>query len=211
MQNLIRVSLIVNGREFATFSVNDRLMQGHPSWTGLFKTFPPEEQFARGLRVNLGRQNSSFDEEIARLTGIFKDLNVSGWQNGPIQTARVVGKLQSPPSDSKDGFATLDLELERVEARGAMFVLDGAHGVRHKRYLRIEYKHRTSNGSDDSRFKSWHPGDRLAVSGQVLWDTDRNGFYEIHPDSSSQVKVLSPADDGASSTVGLWWDKLWSK
>lgn len=203
------MTLIVNGRDYASYVVNDRLKQGHHSWTGTVRTMSAEETFVNGLRVNINKETPG--DEFSRVTTLFKNIGISGWEQTPVPAARVVGVLRHSPSAGGDDYVSLDLELERVETRGHAFILDGNHGIAHKRYIRVEEKRRGENGVEDTRYKGWKIGDRFAVEGPAFRDTDRNTFFEVHPVDPSHVIPLKPGDDGASSTVGLWWDRIVSK
>ena len=203
------MTLIVNGKDFASFAVNDRLKQGHHSWTGTVRPLTPQEHFVNGLRVNLNKETPG--DEFSRVTTLFKTVGLSGWEPAPVSNARVIGTLRHEPSAGGDDYVSLDLEVERVEARGYAFILDENHGIAHKRYIRIEEKRRGNNGVEDTRYKGWKIGDRFAVDGPAFWDTDRYGFFEIHPVDPSHVVVLKPGDGGSSSGVSLWWDRIFSK
>ena len=66
--------------------------------------------------------------------------------------------------------------------------VDGIHGVRHTRYIRIEY---------DPPFlhAGWYAivpreGERGRICGEVKWDTDDEGWYEIHPHHPAAITKL---------------------
>jgi hypothetical protein len=202
------LTLIVNGHDFASFEIDQTLKQRHAEWSSPIGTQSPAEQFVNSLRVNVNKPSTVADERVARVTTIFKLNDISGWKGGPVSSARVVGVLRNPPSAGDDGYVSLDLELERAEVGNYAFVLDGNGGVGHKRFIRVEYKNRASNGSVDARYKSWQVGTRLAIEGPVAWDTDRQGFFELHPDSQSQISPLAANDSGATPNLVLWWRRL---
>lgn len=204
------VTLIVNGHDFASFDVNDTLRQRHAEWSKSIGTSDPSEEFVRGLRVNVNKQSTHSDERVARVTTVFKVSDISGWKSGPISTARVIGTLRNPPSPGDDGYVSLDLEVETVEANNLAFVLDDHSGIGHQRFIRIEYKNRDSKGVVDTRYRNWPVGTRFAIDAPVAWDTDRQGFFELHPDSASQVVTLARGDSGRTSTVVLWWRRVTS-
>jgi hypothetical protein len=205
------VTLIVNGHNFADFEVGDTLKQRHSEWSHPVGSPSVEEQFVNGLRVNVNKASTVADERLARVTTLFKLSDISGWKDRPIRQARAVGVLRNPPSAGDDGFVSLDLELERIEVNNLAFVLDEHSGIAHKRFIRVEYKNRDGNGNVDTRYKGWSPGTRFAIQGPVAWDTDRDGFYELHPDNPGEVSTLAPNDSGATSTVVLWWRRLTQK
>jgi hypothetical protein len=197
-----RVVLIVNGHDLVTFDVGDTLKQRHAEWSHTVRQMPAGEQFVNGLRVNVNKASTVADERLARVTTLFKLSDISGWKGAPVSTARGVGSLVNPPSPGDDGFVSLDLELELIETMNNGFVLDGNSGIGHKRYIRVEYKNRDASGNVDERYKNWPVGTRLIVEAPVFWDTDRDGFYELHPDSPGQVDPLKPGESGA--TVPKW-------
>jgi hypothetical protein len=201
-------TLIVNGHDFASFDVGETLKQRHSDWARTVRPLSTDQQFVNGLRVNLNKASTVMDEKLARVTTIFKLSDISGWKSGPVSQARAVGVLRNSPSPGDDGFVSLDLELEIVEANHRSYVLDDRHGVGHKRYLRVEYKNRYSSGYVDDRYKGWTIGTTLVVEAPVAWDTDRNGFFELHPDNPTQVAQLLQNDSGATSSMVLWWRRF---
>lgn len=205
------VTLIVNGHNFADFEVGDTLKQRHSEWSHPVGSPSIEDQFVNGLRVNVNKASTVADERVARVTTLFKLSDISGWKDRPITWARAIGVLRNPPSAGDDGFVSLDLELERIEVNSLAFILDEHSGIGHKRFIRVEYKNRDGKGNVDARYKGWSPGTRFAIQGPVAWDTDRDGFYELHPDNSAQVSTLATNDSGATSTAVLWWRRLTQK
>jgi hypothetical protein len=202
------VTLVVNGHDFASFDVGDTLKQRHAEWSRPIRPMGPAEQFVRGLRVNVNKPSTVADERLARATTVFKLSDISGWKAGPVSTARAIGVLENRPSAGDDGFVSLDLGLQVVEVGGQAFVLDGHSGIGHKRFIRVEYKNRDSKGNVDSRYKNWSVGARLVVEAPVAWDTDRHGFYELHPENATQVSILRPGESGETSGIVLWWKRL---
>ena len=202
------VTLFVNGHDFANFEVGDTLKQRHAEWSSPIKPISRQEQFVRGLRFNINSQSKHSDEELARVTTIFKLSDISGWKPGPVPSARAVGILRHLPSPGDDGFVSLDLELEEVEINNEAFVLDEHNGIGHKRFIRVEYKNRAGNGNVDYRYKNWLVGQRLVIDAPVAWDTDRQGFYELHPDNAGQINTLMPSESGQTPGLVLWWRKL---
>jgi hypothetical protein len=189
----------------------EQLDKDRPAWRHLFKPFTAEERFVWGLRVEpIAGGSSRFDELISGLTTLAKKHHISGWQDGPIKQYRpndylttddavkqdppiahavVVGRLINPPSPGTDGYVSLDLELEEIgvyDTSGKLteYPVKTAAGVPHSRYIRVEYFRIKPGESDDDRYKSenWKVGERFYAEGRILWDTDRSGFYEVHPD-----------------------------
>jgi hypothetical protein len=167
-------------------------------------TFPrrlgADEQFVNRLRVTQARASKHADEYIAGASTVFKNLGISGWQSGPVKHAEIVGTLYHPPSAGTDDCVSLDLDVERVVVgrkwlglKENAFDIGTSGGVPHHRYIRIEYAHRSTGGQDDARYEGWKVGDKLRVAGPVRWDTDREGFFELHPTRAQDVTVVPSA------------------
>jgi hypothetical protein len=189
----------------------EQLDKDRPAWRHLFKPLSTEDRFLWGLRVEpMAGGSSRLDELISGVTTIAKQYHISGWQDGPIRQYRqndqlttddavkqdqqishasLVGTLINPPSPGTDGYVSLDLNLEGIKiyySGGEIkeYQVNAAAGVPHHRYIRVEYLRIKQGEPDDDRYKSenWKVGDRFYAEGKIQWDTDRGGFYEIHPD-----------------------------
>jgi hypothetical protein len=208
---ITHVALIANGHELGSFDINETLKQRHSEWSAPLRSLSVAEQFANGLRVNLNKASTESDENIARVSTVFKISDISGWKTKDVRYAHAIGVLKNAPSPGTDDFVSLDLQLERIEAMNTGFDLDEKHDIKHPRFIRVEYKNRDESGHVDTRYSGWPVGTRLVVDAPVLWDTDRNGFYELHPDQASQVSPLAPGASGATSSVVLWWRRLFGR
>jgi hypothetical protein len=187
-----KLVLLVNGKPFLTWEVNERLKRGHASCMRLLKPLSPAEQLAHRLRVEMPKQGEGWAEKLAILTTRFKVAGISGWDDSmPVKTARVVGCLKRPPSVGTDNCVSLDLQVERLEAAGQSIELDGKRAVAHTRFVRIEYVYCGVGRTPDERFKTWQVGDRFEASGAVRFDTDGAGHLEIHPGGPAEIKVVS--------------------
>ena len=184
------LTLVVNGSEYIDCEINQRLRRGCPSWTGFWETVSPEDQFVNGLRVVNMSESGDFDRLTTAFTGFFKVQDISGWEVAPVKKAKIVGTLKHAPSPGLDEFVSLDLQIESIKVNGKKYILDGNQSLRHLRFIRVEYHHRKNNGEDDERFKQWQVGQRFEVEGEILRDTDRATFYEIHPKKSGDIKQL---------------------
>lgn len=190
------VHLVVNGRELVGADINQWLTDSNPQWMHLLRPgLAPEELFARTLRVLPNEPIGAFSESVAILTtNAFKLRGISGWL-GTDLIACAYGTVIRPPAKSTDGLATIDLRLESVELNGRRFVLDGAHGINLDRYLRVEYMY---GGFPPLPMGNPVPGDgqTVRICGNVKWDTDHEGWYEIHPRSPRDVEIVrqSPID-----------------
>ncbi len=186
------ITLIVNGRDWHSVSVPGGIELDHnrPAWRQFLRTLSNEERFAWGLRVD-GDYNGvgRLDEIVAALTTKFKELGISGWQTGPVEgdaqlQATAIGVIIRKPSFGTDGFASLDLRLESVMVGNSTFNVNNPNDIPHPRFIRIEYKHGGNPVPTE--------GARVRIGGVVKWDTDKGGFYEIHPRGPQDVQVLGP-------------------
>jgi hypothetical protein len=201
-----KVTVLVNGKVLRESVADKRLKKGDATYVDSFRTLSPEEYFLYGLRANLNRSSGGMDQYGSGITtAIGKDRNVSGWESRPLSQATLLGTLQHNPSPGTDRFVSLDIEVEQVQASGQTFLLGGDHTA--PRYIRIEYVKGT-----DVRYADWHIGDRFRISGEVFWDTDQNGFYELHPTDPSQVQVVNQTetltgtpDILAAQKKAGWW------
>ncbi|MDQ6942880.1 MAG: hypothetical protein M3169_10270 [Candidatus Eremiobacteraeota bacterium] len=188
--------LKVNGHNFGglmAFPQNVILDKQSPSWRYDLKSLSHAEMFAYGLRDEIAPITGHLGEEISRFTTEFKKLGISGWQRGPLVNdpqfprATAVGYVRHPPSPGDDGFVSLDLQLESVDIGGENFSVDGSGSVGLQRYVRVEYCHHAN---------AWpRLDDHVQISGRVVWDTDKNGFFEIHPDGPADVKVIDASGE----------------
>jgi hypothetical protein len=182
------LTVIVNGRELASFSINERLRQGNSYWQTKIRPMSDAEYFVQGLRVNIVKGDGSDDYFSFIATPAAKMRGFSGWDS-PVNEARTVtavGVLQHPPSFGLDAGVSLDLKLEQIVVDGRPFILDDTKGIRHERFIRVEYRFGT-----DERFRNWHVGDKIWVTGEIKRDRDRTTFYEIHLHDASQIDRVS--------------------
>jgi hypothetical protein len=107
------------------------------------------------------------------------------------------GRLIHPPSCGSDGYVSLDLEVSKVTV-GRKFlgllsntVAVNTDDVPHPRFIRIEYLRVDRRGHSDERYADWKVGDKFQVSGPVEWDTDKSGFFELHPVGEKAVRVTN--------------------
>ena len=199
------------GETFPVLPSGQKLDKNRPAWRHLFRAVSAEERFLLGLRVEpIPVESNWLGQLIAGITTEFKKLRVSGWQNGPLEQYRAddqftsdgdakndpliervsaEGVLYKPPRSGTDGYVTLDLRLQTVtifNANGTKneYAVNTEGGIPHRRYIRVEYKWRKKGQPNDRRYRTekWSVGDRFYAEGGIRWDTDWNGFYEIHPD-----------------------------
>jgi hypothetical protein len=191
------VTLFVNNVVLAgpirVLADGQQLDHDRPTWRHLLKPdADARTRFLWGLRaVPNSRPSGHLDEWLSAGTSIFKRGGISGWRPGPMPTdeqlvATVEGDLYAEPSSGTDGFVTLDLQLRAVILEDRAMEIGSPTGIPRPRYIRVEYV----NG-DDMRYAGWRIGTRLRVTGPVKWDTDRDGFFEIHPTRSEDLVVVT--------------------
>ena len=212
------------GETLSVLPSGQKLSIDRPAWRHLFKAASAEERFILGLRVEpIPVESNWLGQLIAGITTEFKKLRVSGWQNGPLEQYRAddqftsdgdakndpliehvsaEGVLYKPPRSGTDGYVTLDLRLQTVtifNANGTKteYAVNTEGGIPHRRYIRVEYKWRKKGQPNDRRYRTekWSVGDHFYAEGSIRWDTDWNGFYEIHPDFSEAFlrRLKSPS------------------
>ena len=139
---------------------------------------------------------------LARVTGVmttplFKKRGISGWLRTPRQKECPASRAESydlpvtcasgevkNKATSSDGLQTIDLKVttvERVEGPGPPVVIDLVSFTQ-PRYLRVESRY----GHDIAKMEK-----PARICGRLRWDTDFEGWWEIHPRSASDVQALS--------------------
>jgi hypothetical protein len=197
------ITLVVNGNDYKTVAIEDPLNSRCWYW----RSQDPDDHdlniFASSLRMLPNKRLNLLDKVTGIFTtNLFKKHGISGWLLNPVErqcngsAPRSDRTLALPPicatgeviakGISDDGLETIDLRLARLESfpgdsRGTSqdLVLDKTQGFVQPRYLRVEngYRH-------NQVFK----GDIARICGDVLWDTDREGWWEIHPRKSDDVR-----------------------
>jgi hypothetical protein len=157
-------------------------------WTRVLKpSYTLEQALAHTLRMLANNPVDWLSEVVgAATTYLFKDTGISGWDATNVPTTCATGTVFRTPAWSTDGLATIDLRLESILVGDKEFVLDDGHEVKHTRFIRIEDK--------DFLYLGHTIGDkqRVQICGEVVWDTDQEGWYEIHPRGSSDVRRSAP-------------------
>ena len=201
-----RIALVVNGIECTPEEVTKPLNSRYWFWRKV-RDIDPYADPNSLLRTLRKKPNDSLPW-LARVTGffttpLFKKRGISGWIKCPEQKEKdsvdkdcgrvpalvcATGKVFQSPALSNDGLATIDLALDSLEfcsdthncyQRGD---LDQTQVAVRPRYLRIEYRH--------ERNQVPLKNDRVRICGQLLWDTDREGWWEIQPQGGSDVEFL---------------------
>ena len=142
-------------------------------------------------------------------TSLGKKMGVSGWLSCPDSRECLKGTrrntcAESPKSvcvtgsvcasaTSTDGLASIDLAVSKIEfcrevdGCADQVTLNDLDPV-NQRYLRIEYRykrHRVPKEKEQVRF-----------CGRLRWDTDQEGWWEIHTDKCHDVHFLGSGKDG---------------
>jgi hypothetical protein len=198
------ITLLVNGTVYASSEVSTPLNSHYWFWTNLsgLDRYAEPASFARSLRLKPNEKLSW----IARATGfvttpLFKKRGISGWLKCPEEQedlssvkscSRVpprvcaTGKVFRSPAISNDGFATIDLSLtvlefcSEPESCSKRVELNDPRDPIGRRYLRVEYRHRKNRVPKKD--------EQVRICGRLLWDTDREGWWEIHPRDPNDVQ-----------------------
>jgi PLAT/LH2 domain len=189
------IHLIINGAEWVSFAIQRWLTQDHPVWAqGIRTGWSRERRFVRTTRVQANAKLAPGDETIALLTtSLFKLQGISGWFGTAIPRTCATGTVIRR-AISSDGLATIDLQLAMLNIGGDQrYRLDAGHGIRTPRYIRVEYFF------PPAPFSVPRTGQCVHICGTVMWDTDHEGWYEIHPAGPNDVQVLGPGKCDAAA------------
>ncbi len=196
------IHLLVNDAEFISRTINVWLAddEGAGRWWWMllvpnYNYTAPAEMFALTQRMLPSNELSELDKDVAAFTTpVFKDRGISGWVDvgrflgRELQGVVAIGRLARDPAVSTDDLVTIDLELEQLRADGQRFHFPRP-GVNLPRFLRVE----CLTVHLGTRLASLRTGVRMKFGGWLRWDTDDEGWYEIHPQSGADVTFLPPA------------------
>lgn len=191
-----QIVLLVNGKECAPEPVTQPLNSRFWFWRRVngFNPYLDPTSFVRSLRLQ-PNDPLPWHAKVAGFftTTLFKRRGISGWLDCPEQKQDVrndkpcaavpelvcaSGDLVRSPAVSTDGLATIDIKLDKLEFcsenTGCYQDVDlrTAPGFAKPRYLRIEYHFKEKKFPKDKQ--------SLRVCGNLRWDTDREGWWEIH-------------------------------
>lgn len=189
------IHLIVNGVDWVSVTVQPWLNMTNPFWKrNVRPAWSDARRFARTMRLRPNEKLGPGDETIAILTTTqFKLMGISGWLGSGVPRTCATGKVMRRAL-STDGLATIDLELALLDIGGRRYRFDPGHGIRAPRYVRVEYFFPQAPESVPDA------GQCVQICGTVKWDTDREGWYEIHPSGAADVKVVG---EGACNAASL--------
>jgi hypothetical protein len=188
------VTLLVNGVEFKSVQVDHALNSSCWYWRSPVSTDSGLSLLAHSLRIKANKNLNFLDKTTGFLTtNAFKEHGISGWLPDPVSrecprsknlqlntfeslcvTGQVIAKGRST-----DGIETIDIKVARIQSCSTDnqkcpddLLVDTAHGFAFERYIRIENRHA------HNRVKV---GMTARICGELRWDTDRQGWWEIHP------------------------------
>ena len=180
------------------FPINRVLNRYNPEWVKDLRPWSTARRFVRTTRL---RQNAALtldQETVAMYTTQVKLAGISGWVDKKLHACATGTVLRT--AKSTDGLATIDLELALLdvdEKQGKprrRYRFGPEHGMAEPRFLRVEY---AFTSAPETVPKT---GQCVRICGKVKWDTDHEGWYEIHPAGPGDVHVL---DKGACDAAGL--------
>jgi len=160
--------------------------------------------FVRSLRIQQNKELSSIDKFTGFFTTpLFKKNGLSGWlkcmetREGSNSLGNVCGSIPErvcargtvyrKPGKSLDGLATIDLDVDEITFCRKGNCTDRALrkniDPERSRYLRVEYEHKANSVPAKDR--------KVRVCGELRWDTDREGWWEIHTHSKEDLLPLN--------------------
>lgn len=207
-----RLVLIVDGVPEPAITIKEPLNSSCWFWSeprafNVRESYANATNFVRSLRMEQNCELKSFDKFIGFATTPFKKMGISGWLDCPDSRECSEGKRcqtcgempkkvcatgqVAASATSTDGLATIDLKVSKIE-----FCRDGKtcedqvelKDQVNQRFIRIEYRHKGRRVPKC--------GERVRVCGKLRWDTDKEGWWEIHPCSGEDITFLAPANDG---------------
>ncbi len=197
------LTVIVNGVPQAPMVIDEPLNSKCWFWRDPDPDDFDLDVFAHSLRMCPNRGLNWLDKISGFVTTFaFKERGISGWLRNP----RMKECSDKPPRHesasilpplcvsgeifatgrSSDGLETIDVKVSRIEdvscpstMKPSSISFDAAHDLTEPRFIRVE------NGFAHNRVKR---GQLARICGNVWWDTDREGWWEIHPRSSKDLR-----------------------
>lgn len=212
-----KLTLLVNGVEFVTIKPDHALNSCCWYWRAPSPDDSDLDLFARSLRIRRNDKLSLAGKALGFFTtNVFKKNGISGWISDP-QEKECYGVIHNredsdsavlcadgeiiTKASSTDGLRTIDMRVLQLDlcpdetkpcrqradlTKNSSFRLD--------RYIRIESRFQTSI----------RKGAVARICGNLRWDTDREGWWEIHPRTAADIKVPARESQShkTSSTLG---------
>lgn len=188
------ITVFVNDDEFTTVQISSSLNSRCWYWRSNVSSYVGLNLLVRSLRINPNEKLGFVGKTSAFLTTkVFKNNGISGWLSSPAQKECRSSDQEAAPDfpssicvmgevtrkdKSTDGYETIDMRLTQIESCpvenqqcAEQLTLDASHGFSLPRYIRIEnrYAHNRVRAGGVTR-----------ICGALQWDTDREGWWEIH-------------------------------
>jgi hypothetical protein len=195
------VTLIVNGTESEPVLVDDPLNSSCWYWRTPRSYRSGLDLFADSLRARPNAKLGFFSKLSGFITILFKKNGISPWLSNPaVKECKRAGQPPVPAlvcatgevlrkAHSTDGLETIDMTVVKIESctgkidncAETVFV-DAAHGFKLLRYIRVENRH-AHNRVDVKKV--------VRICGTLRWDTDNEGWWEIHPRNAKDLPPKS--------------------
>lgn len=191
------VTLIVNGTETETVQVDDPLNSSCWYWRTSRSNRSGFDLFARSLHMRSNAKLGFFSKLSGFITIVFKTNGISPWLSDPaIKECQPSDQPIVPPlvcatgevlrkAHSTDGLETIDMNVIKIESCAGdidncpeMVLVDAAHGFTLPRYIRVENRHARNLVSVRKVAR---------ICGDLRWDTDNEGWWEIHPRDANDL------------------------
>jgi hypothetical protein len=205
-----RIEVALDGRPYPAVNIRTPLnskwwfWRAAPADGSVVNPYSSAASFLRTLRIQKNKELGPID----KFTGFFttpllKKNGLSGWLKcmerregsnslgiicGSVpERVCAVGTVYYKPAKSLDGLATIDLNVDEITFCRKGNCTDSALRTdidqEWSRYLRAEYKHHGNlvPGKDT----------KVRICGELRWDTDREGWWEIHPRTKEDVSAIA--------------------
>jgi PLAT/LH2 domain-containing protein len=191
------VTLIINGTESKPVVVDDPLNSSCWYWRSPRSDRSGLDLFARSLRAIPNEKLRLFSKLSGFVTTVFKKNGISPWLPNPaVKECNHSGQSTVPAlvcatgevlrkAHSTDGFETIDMNVAKVEACSGdidncpeVVWVDPVHGFKLRRYIRVENRHAHNRVN---------VGKVTRICGTLRWDTDNEGWWEIHPRNANDL------------------------
>jgi PLAT/LH2 domain len=185
------VTLIINGTESETVAVDEPLNSSCWYWRTPLSHLSSLDLFARSLRARPNAKLGFFSKLSGFITIVFKKNGISPWLSNPAAKECKRGGQPTVPAlvcatgevlkkaHSTDGLETIDMQVAKIESCAGgidncpeAVLIDVAHGFKLPRYIRVENRHAHNRVGT---------GKVARICGNLRWDTDNEGWWEIHP------------------------------
>jgi PLAT/LH2 domain-containing protein len=173
--------------------------RGAPPNSSVVSPYSSAANFLHSLRIQKNKELNGIDKFTGFFTTpLFKKNGLSGWlkcietregSSSPDVCETIPervcasGTVYFEPAKSTDGLATIDLEVDSITFCRKGNCTDTALrkdiDPERERYLRVEYAHKGNFVPANTA--------KVCICGALRWDTDREGWWEIHPRTKEDV------------------------